>query len=380
MQVPRTAIAALLAFVAAAEDQVVQAGPAPDLDALEQPEETVEAALPRSPANELVVVPSPGYNPALGAVLTVIGIYAYRPTPATAKPWTAGALAFGSQNRSWGAAAFNRALIDDDRWRISAGAGYIDVRYDYYGIGDSPLQGDPLPLRQRVAVIGGAPLLRVADRLYLGPSLMWRGIRTTCDDVRASGLELSQQLLGLGIDGEYDSRDEQYTPRRGWYLQGRWQENRGTELALGPFAEPGPDYSLAYLRINRYQPLTAQTVAALRASTQFASADTPFYDLPSLGGRGKDMRGYTGEYRDRVMAAVQAEIRQELFWRLGLVAFGGAAALAPSYAALMDADIHPCAGGGLRFLVATENRINMALDAAWGDLGWTWYLTAGEAF
>ena len=84
------------------------------------------------------------------------------------------------------------------------------------------------------------------------------------------------------------------------------------------------------------------------------STGGPFYDLCNYGQRG-DLRGYeAGRYRDRALWALQAELRQHLFWRFGMVAFGGFGGTAPDIGHLGDAKSLPAAGAGLRFLVEAE--------------------------
>lgn len=371
----------LLAVLGLPAAEVVEAGPpAPVAVDGKEGGTAIADEAPRQPKNEFVVIPTPSYNPTFGAMLTVLAMYAYRPDPAQAKPWTAGAAGFGSQNGSWGAFVFNRAVLADDTWRVMAAAGYVDLRYDYYGVGDSPLQDDPIELRQRVAIAGAKVLRECADDLYLGPVATLRGIRTSSNDGSLGGAELSQSIAGLGLAGEYDTRDQDFKPHVGWFCQAQWIEQAGSDVHIGPVESDGPDYGTAYLRVNRYQPLADSTTLGMRAVTDYASASTPFYDLAMLGGANKDLRGYSGEYRDRVMAAVQAEVRQDLPYRFGVVGFAGIGAVGQAYAELPGSDLHPSLGTGLRYLVATENRINAALDVAWGDRGWTWYLAVGEAF
>jgi hypothetical protein len=372
---------ALLAALGLPAAEVIEAGPAsPVATEADKGATGIADEAPKQPKNEFVVIPTPSYNPTVGAMLTVMAMYAYRPDPAQAKPWTAGLAGFGAQNGSWGAFAFNRAVLADDTWRVMAVAGYVDVRYDYYGVGDSPLQDDPVELRQRVAIAGGKVLRECTDNLYLGPVANLRSIRVSAVDGPIAGAEAAQSIGGLGLGGEYDTRDQDFKPHAGWFVQAQWVEQFASDVSIGPVETDGPSYGTAYLRVNRYQPLAESTTLGLRSATQYASASTPFYDLPTLGGGSKDLRGYSGEYRDRVMAAVQAEVRQDLPYRFGVVGFAGIGAVEETYADLIDSSLHPSLGTGLRYLVATENRINAALDFAWGDQGWAWYLSAGEAF
>jgi hypothetical protein len=59
-----------------------------------------------------------------------------------------------------------------------------------------------------------------------------------------------------------------------------------------------------------------------------ANQDVPFYDL-CLFGFSNDLRGYTaGEFQNRRMFAMQAELRQTLKGRFGMVVFGGVGGVA----------------------------------------------------
>lgn len=347
----------------------------------QEPDQAADAALDGAKReNELVVIPNPSYNPTFGAMLTLMGLYAYRPEGHTGKPWMFGAAAFGTQNGTWGALAFHEARPGDDAWRIQAAAGYVDLRYDYYGTGDdSPLYDDPVELRQRIALGALATLKRFGDWSYVGPVVAWRGIRTTPDEPGPLDLEVRQSVLGLGIKTLYDSRDEQFSPTRGQKAELRLLEQAEIAKTVGGIEMEQESYERLEAVWNGYRLAAKSTVLAGRVSLQWVSDDTPFYDQPFLG-RGADLRGYSGQYRDRTLGAVQGEIRQGLPYRFGLTAFAGVGAVAPSIAELATAELHPSLGGGVTYLVATANRINARFDAAWGDEGWTFYLSVGDAF
>lgn len=351
--------------------------PGPDEEP-QQASETMNAGRQRE--DELVVVPNPSYNPTFGAMLTLMGLYAYRPEGHVGKPWMAGAAAFAAQNGSWGSFAFHEARPGDDAWRIQAGLGYIDLRYDYYGSGeDSRLADDPVELRQRMAIAGLVTMRRFGSYTYVGPVVAWRGIRTTPDMDGLDDLELRQSVAGLGAKAIYDSRDEQFAPSRGVNAELRLLEQSELEKSLLDRALEQRSYERIEASANAYGSLAASTVLAGRAAMQWVSDDTPFFDQPFLG-RGADLRGYSGQYRDHALAAVQAEIRQGLPYRLGINAFAGLGAVAPSLPDLASASLHPSLGGSLTYMLAPANRINARLDAAWGDEGWTVYISVGDAF
>jgi hypothetical protein len=375
----RIVVCLLTVSLIAAADVAVEIGPTAQP---EQPvDEVTDSAEDRGErADELVIVPNPSYNPVFGAMLTVMGLYAYRPEGVTGRPWLAGAFAFGTQNGSWGAGAFHEARPGDDAWRIQAAAGYIDLRYGYYGSGeDSPLLDNPVELRQRVAAGGLTALKRLGDWTYLGPVLIWRDIRTSPDEPGPYGLELEQDIAGLGVKLLYDSRDEQFSPSRGVQAQARAMSEHMTTTDLGSVSFNDISYERFEASVNIYQLLASDTVLAARAATKWVSDNAPFFDQPFLGG-GADLRGYAGEYRDRVLATTQVEVRRALPWRLGINAFAGVGAVAEDYDGLGDATARPSLGGSLTYLVAPVNRINARFDVAWGTEGWICYLSIGDAY
>ena len=77
------------------------------------------------------------------------------------------------------------------------------------------------------------------------------------------------------------------------------------------------------------------------------------------------MRGYyAGRYIDNNLMAAQVELRQHVWWRLGLAAWGGAGVTFPRFDALRWSDVLPTWGVGLRF--EFEHRVNLRVDYGFG--------------
>ncbi|MFC1643072.1 hypothetical protein ACFL5O_10385, partial [Myxococcota bacterium] len=93
------------------------------------------------------------------------------------------------------------------------------------------------------------------------------------------------------------------------------------------------------------------------------------------------LRGYfLGRYRDKHLVAVEGEYRFPLFWKFGGTLFAGAAEVGARPAALDLDPVRWAAGGGLRFSIADEERLNLRLDVGAGPHTRGIYLTAREAF
>ena len=80
------------------------------------------------------------------------------------------------------------------------------------------------------------------------------------------------------------------------------------------------------------------------------------------------------------MFAVQAELRQELRYRLGVVGFAGIGGIAPEINKFRFDKLLPAAGVGLRFKLDKKNHINYRIDFAVGREGRTISIGVGEAF
>ena len=76
----------------------------------------------------------------------------------------------------------------------------------------------------------------------------------------------------------------------------------------------------------------------------------------------------------------QGEYRVPLFWRIGAVAFGGIAAVANEFSEFRLESIKPSYGGGIRFALDEDDKINIRLDMGFGQNTNGFYLTIGEAF
>jgi len=184
---------------------------------------------------------------------------------------------------------------------------------------------------------------------------------------------LDADIAALGLHIQRDSRDSQYYPLEGSLL----------DFTVNFFNEDfGGDYNYRQSKFgfNKYVALSPRQVIAVRFSGCHTAGDAPFFGFCALG-NAEDIRGYkVGQYRDRNFLATQAEYRLQLPWRFGLVAFGGLGEVAESLGKFNSKNIRPSAGGGVRFMLATENKINLRFDYAVGEESTAWYVGLMEAF
>ncbi len=353
--------------------------PGDDLE--EQMEEPLDMVTEDGPGNEWLIAPIPGRNPTFGWTVTLPVAYLYHPKGGDPgnPPWITGIIAFYAENDSWAGGAFHRMNLARDRYRLGGSVIYTDVVYNYYGSGESGAGDDRyLELNQTYGIGFLEGKVRVADNLYAGIRIM--GMSTTLEDIRVPDLDidfpdlvegLKMQIFDLVPKIEYDTRDNEFYPRRGSYILA--QVNISAEGWGSDF-----DYQIYEASWNQYFTLAENQVLACRLAGKYASGDVPFFKLPAVGQDG-DFRGYVmGRYRDKVLFSSQVEYRIRLTERLGLVAFGGLGGVAPEWDEFDK--ILASYGAGVRWVLAKENNISFRVDVARGGDNTEIYLGVGEAF
>lgn len=327
-----------------------------------------------------VVMPIPVSDPAVGNGLAIAALALYQPT-GSARPWGTAAGGLYTQNKSWAAFVGQKAYLGGDKFRVTAGGGVGDFHVDFYGIGPGAgSRGRSIPIEQKAGGGLAEALIRVAPHIYAGLEYRLIDMRTSIDltqlpfpDLAIPEVELRSRTSALGLAAEYDTRDNEYGPRKGIYATGTWL--RASKDLGGDF-----DYSRLETAVNGYHGMGDQAVLAWRVSTCSAGDHAPFYDICNFGSQ-NDLRGYvTGQYRDRAMYAAQAEYRRHLFWRIGGTAFVGVGEVAPKFSKMSTDGMLPAAGLGLRFKASEKYGVNARIDYAWGKDSSAAYFSIGEAF
>jgi len=179
--------------------------------------------------------------------------------------------------------------------------------------------------------------------------------------------------VGVELQAEWDGRDNIYAPTTGTFLQfwaGLHRDYFGSDF----------DYEDYLLDVRRFFPLGAGQVLALQAKGRIMTGDPPFYRLPTIGGIGV-MRGlFDGRFRDKTLAAVQAEYRFPIWKLLGGAVFAGLGEVADQPADLSLANLQFTGGVGLRIALDPKERINLRLDLGFSRYGTFPIAVITEAF
>jgi len=330
-----------------------------------------------------LLAPIPFRDSQLGWGLFVLAGLIHRFDPdTTLKPSTGAVGGFYTENKSWGWMAMEMARLSHDRWRLRGLVSHMDIRYDFFGIGEDAGQaGHSVPLEQVMDFGVGSVLRRVREGLYLGGSVIW--MRTSVE-LRSPPVGLPPpsaedqtrtDLFAPGIQAEYDTRNDDYWPRAGSLANLRanfFSEDLGSSRDFQRYMA-----SWSWYTKLRNESLTL----AANVNGAAAAGDAPFYMLPTIGGGMYGLRGYQqGRYRDHVMTTLQTELRFHGQGRLGATVFGGFGQVAPSIGELTEARVLPAGGVGLRFQLTRQYPMHMRADYAWGVDEGVMYLAVSEAF
>ncbi|MEI9891124.1 MAG: BamA/TamA family outer membrane protein [Caulobacteraceae bacterium] len=324
-----------------------------------------------------LVVPLPMADPSLGNGLVVASALFYSPVQG-GRPWVTGVGGLYTNNKDWGILMLQQADLMNGHLRLSGAGGYGDFNLNFFGIGQAAgSRGVSIKLNETGEVLVLNGLYQVHGQFYAG--LRYRFLSETTKLAEPifpnhpilPDAQFTTRISGLGPAFEYDSRNVQFQPSKGLYIEGQW-------LFDGKGLGSSFTYDKLTLSANAYFPLGPRTVFAMRGSVCDAGGGAPFYDLCFFGSN-HDLRGYEGgRYRDSAMLAGQMELRQHLFWRLGAVAFGGVGGVGKSVTDLGEA--LPAGGLGLRLQPSRKLPVNVSIDYAWGKNSEGLYLYVGEAF
>lgn len=223
---------------------------------------------------------------------------------------------------------------------------------------------------------------------FLGPELVLERVRYT-DLKTATDLDAylkqqaepyAQRLHGLGLRLQRDTRDNRFYPTQGVLSQfalRRFDTSLGSDF----------DYDRFELEHRRYIAMGEASVLALQAKIDLAQGQTPYTDLPTLGGA-NSLRGVLKDrYRDQMALSTQIEWRQRMAGRWGYALFMGAGDVFSGIDHTHFDSLKYALGAGVRYALSDQERINLRLDLGYGGAlgsaeadGMNMYIQITEAF
>jgi hypothetical protein len=255
---------------------------------------------------------------------------------------------------------------------------YIDWPDRFYGFGNDTKASDRDDYTDHYMQLESEYQVRPYSHFYVGLRHLLRMSRTL--DVDDEGVLSDQRPFGLGkVFWSGLGPVLVWDDRKGLF----WPQDGNLFRFDATFHRSffGADFDAALMRLDlrRFQPLWLDHVLAMRLITMAATGDTPFQQLPALGGANMFRGWFLGRLRDRVLLASELEYRVPINERFSAVAFGSVGRVAPSFDELEPKGFRVAGGAGARVAVRTENRANFRLDLAYGDEFYV-YFQFKEAF
>ena len=240
-------------------------------------------------------------------------------------------------------------------------ASYSYYPDDFWGLGNHTSHDAKEGFSQKQFFVNPQFLKRVHGNLYVGATYEFQitgpvsytpgGIFDKENIVGRHGGNTS----GIGPILSWDTRNNAYSPDHGYFAEIQFEyfdRHLGSDF----------NFRLLSIDLRKFIRLSNKEVLALQGIGGLTFGETPFRKLEELGGADM-MRGYYGgRFTDKCLMAYQAEYRRFLFWRIGAVAFASTGEVAPTPSKFELDGFHLAYGGGLRFALSKEEKLNLRVD------------------
>lgn len=214
---------------------------------------------------------------------------------------------------------------------------------------------------------------RILPKFYVGPMASFDYINGR--DFHKPWLwhgQKEQSLnFGVGFTIQYDTRDFLSNAYHGVFF-------RLDQRFMPRFLGNKSAFSLTELTLAGYRQLWKGGVIAAELHSRLTYGNTPWGMLSTFGGS-DNMRGYfEGRFRDKSEFDVCVELRQHVWRRNGVVVWGGAGMVFPSFSAMRWRMLLPNYGIGYRW--EFKKRVNVRVDFGFGRHQSGFIFSINEAF
>ena len=269
--------------------------------------------------------------------------------------------------------------FNNSTYHLLLNAAFKNFPDKFYGIGNNTLSEDEEGYTSKTFFLKTTLSQNIYSRMNIGTFFR---IESTSIPKKEPGGYLASGIIpgtdggivsGIGFLLSWDSRDNIFSSYSGSFYQLTALFN--AEAFGGNF-----NYTDITLDARNFFELFPSQILAVQGLVKIIDGTAPFQNLVSFGGQDV-IRGYTyGQYRDNSGAAIQAEYRFPVFWRIGAVVFGGFGQVASNLSNLKINEFKSAAGAGFRFLLDPKERVFLRLDFGYGQNCSGMYISAGQAF
>lgn len=267
-------------------------------------------------------------------------------------------------------------IFPKDKYRLDYTTYFYSFPCKYWGIGYENGNDDAnrTKMKRWQAQIQATFMIRVADNMYLGPSVSFDYIRGK--DIKRpeifEGQDRTTTNVGAGMAFVYDTRDVLTNAGRGVYLN-------ISQLFRPRFLGNDHVFNTTNIQLDVYRRVWRGAILAadVRSKLNFGN---PSWGMMALLGNSYSMRGYyEGRYRDKHKIEAQVELRQHVWRRNGIVLWAGAGTVFDKFSSIEAHKILPNVGIGYRWEFKKD--VNVRLDYGIGKGGQSGFIfNINEAF
>jgi outer membrane protein assembly factor BamA len=310
-------------------------------------------------------------NPKLGTSLGAMAGYLHY-FDEKSRPSIFAVMAQHSNTDSTIGGALARVSFDEDRQRILAGLMYGYVKNDY---SDYLGTGVPLQSNGELKSFLARYTYRIKGDWFIGVQGIYQNMAVTGetqfdnDFLNLVGVR-PYDSGGLGLVAQYDSRDSENLPTKGWLLN---LNNMAYREALGG----NDNFDVVRAEARYYWEHGQGNVLAVRQLNHFTS------DAPTQVKAAVQLRGYkVGQYNGDYMSSIEFEERLRLGEKFTATVFAGVACTYGAGKNCSDSEnLFPAAGAGVQYILKPKEGIVLNLEYAQGkNDNWGVYLKIGYAY
>jgi hypothetical protein len=318
----------------------------------------------------IITEPAVGYGIA-GAALYFHSSYTEKKGP----PSITGVAGGWTQNGTWLGGVFHAGFWKRDRIRYTGAIARTNANLEFYGSGNSGLVDiesvnlnlDAWLLFQQIKFrlgesdffLGGRYLLLDTDNTFDVP----------IDNPDFTGTEFSSTLSEATLRLEFDSRNNVFTPTKGFFL--------GLSGTYSDTWFGGDDlYGRIGVTMIGYIPAGPKIFFGIRHESNYSLGNIPFYARPIVSLRGAPLM----KYQNTNTMVMEAEVDYKIFKRWYLSAFTGMGNAFSNFKELSEGKSVSTFGTGFRYLVARKLGTNMGMDFAFSQDDFAFYIVFGTAW
>ncbi len=262
-----------------------------------------------------------------------------------------------------------------DRWYIRGSHDLSKFPEFYFGIGNNNEKDNHCLINIGYFDFKVTTYTKLKRDWYIGPRIHFQNLTHINKNIEQEGFtidDMGYASLGTGLGFLIDKRNDLLNPSQGFYFETMFTKYFDQSHSTKGFNNQRLDL--------RYYHTFNKLVLNTNLYAVHNQGFVPFRMMPYIGGP-RFLRGfYAGRFRDNNLSLAQAEVRRNIFWRIGVAAFAG---IGQVYKETMDFHLnqfHYNYGGGLRFQIHKESQANIRFDYGRTKDSHGFYIVFGECF